>query len=201
MKKSILIAISLLTISTCVSAQSPVTKVREFGVNLSGTQFGIRYKGGNESTLFRVTLSSLLANNNWYKTESGKSTVSNHGVGLNFGFEKRKSMSEKINLYIGSDILTSIVTGKNEFEPSNYSTSSLTLSTGIGMVLGVNFSITDRVSVSTEVVPSVRYSYSKTKNHSNLGDSESTNKILDYGLPTGGLNITLSFNLNKKNQE
>jgi hypothetical protein len=67
--------------------------------------------------------------------------------------------------------------------------------------MGVNFKLTDRINISTEVVPSVVYSKRKSESETQFGDTESTSNLLNYGLSTQGINLTMSFSLTGKNKE
>jgi len=201
MKKSICLIIALTLVSFIVKAQDVSSKTREIGFNLSGSQFGVRFKTGNEKTLFRVTLLSLYGNSQWSESSSTKSSSNQQGVGFNIGFEKRKSISDNISLYMGSDLLTSIDSYMSKQGSADDTYKNSTLSAGIGFVMGINFKLSDRINISTEVVPSVIYSHRKNESETQFGDTESSSNGLNYGLSTQGINLTLSFSLIGKNKE
>ena len=201
MKKSILLIIAFALMPFFAKAQEVTTKTRDLGFNFTGSQFGVRYTTGNDKTLLRMTLLSLYGTTNWNQTETNKSSSNQQGVGFNIGFEKRKAIAENISFYLGSDLLTSFdsYTGKNESSDDAYKNS--TISAGVGFVMGVNFKITERMNISTEIVPAVYYSHTQNESQTQFGDTESTSNGLNYGLSTKGINVTMSFSLNKKKQE
>jgi hypothetical protein len=198
MKKSISLIIVLALVSFLAKAQDVNSKISELGFSITGSQFGVRYKTGNEKTIFRLTLLSLYGNSNWNESQSSDSKSNQQGIGFNVGFEKRKPIAENISFYLGSDILTSFDSYRSKIESSGGTYNNSTLTAGLGFVIGVNFKISDRVNISTEAVPSVIYSHTKNESESQFGDTESTSNGLNYGLSTQGINVTLSFNLIKK---
>lgn len=184
-----------------VKAQEVNSKTREIGLNFAGTEFGVRFKAGNDKTLLRLTLLSLYGSSNWNESQSSESNSYQQGVGFNIGFEKRKPIAENISFYLGSDLLTSFDSYQNKNGSSGDKYKNSTLSAGLGFVFGLNFKITDRMNISTEVVPAVIYSQTHNESETQFGDTESTSNGLNYGLSTKGINVTLSFSLIKKNQE
>jgi hypothetical protein len=67
MKKIYYVIVALLFIQYTSAAQETNSRIRELGLNLSGSTFGIRYKTGNENTLFRLTLLSLSGSSSNYR--------------------------------------------------------------------------------------------------------------------------------------
>jgi hypothetical protein len=201
MKKPICLLIAFALITFAAKAQEVSSKTREIGFNLSGSQFGVRYKTGNEKTLFRVTLLSLDGSSQWGDSQSSSSSNHQQGIGFNIGFEKRKPIGDNISFYLGSDLLTSFDSYQSKIESTGDRYKNSTLSAGLGFVMGVNFKLTDRINISTEVVPSVVYSKRKSESETQFGDTESTSNLLNYGLSTQGINLTMSFSLTGKNKE
>jgi hypothetical protein len=200
MKNSILLIIALTLVSLTAKAQDVSSKTREIGFNLSGSQFGVRFKTGNEKRLFRVTLLSLYGNSQWSESSSTKSSSNQQGVGFNIGFEKRKSIGDNLSFYLGSDLLTSIDSYKSKMGTADDVYNNSTISAGIGFVMGINFKLSDRINISTEVVPSVIYSHRKNESETQFGDTESSSNGINYGLSTQGINLTMSFSLLKKKE-
>jgi hypothetical protein len=200
MKKIFYVIVALLFIQYSSAAQLANSSIRELGINLSGSTFGIRYKTGNENTLFRLTLLSLSGSSSNYKSPTNNESRSNsQGLGFNFGFEKRKLVSDGLNIYFGSDILTSYQrnTYKNNYSSISQSSTDLSLSPGLGLVLGFNYEISSKINISAEVMPSISYVYTKSTSNNDGTITKNTRTGLDYGLRTSGVNLTLSFNIGK----
>lgn len=200
MRKILYVIVALLFIQYSSAAQETNSSIKELGINLSGSTFGIRYKTGNENTLFRLTLLSLRGSSYNYKSPSSNESRSNsHGLGFNFGFEKRKLISDGLNIYFGSDFLTSYQRNRSKNEYTSYSATytDLSLSPGLGLVLGFNYEISSRINISAEVMPSISYTFTKSTNNNDGTITKSTSTGLNYGLRTSGVNLTLSFNIGK----
>ena len=114
MKKNIFLFLFLTIVFSNVFAQENSGKVKEVGLVFSNlNSFGIRYKCGNEKSLFRITAltingsdmnSSSSANSlNGNSTNTSTNPANSLSLGLNFGFEIRKHISEKIFLFYGID--------------------------------------------------------------------------------------------------
>lgn len=191
------LSVSLLIISTAAFAQRDTIKVREVGLVFSSlSNFGLCYKFGNEHTLFRVTALSLTGTNtstSYSQFSEGdtndavpSSTTKSFGVGLNFGFEKRRKINERSYFYYGLVLINSYSQSKtNTNTPVTYTigyfdhgvymaqaavvnntsqTNTWTLSSGLGIVIGVAYKLTSSFSIGAELIPSTTYSYSETKN-------------------------------------
>lgn len=205
MKKEFYILVILTFVFFSANAQDTIQKTKQIGFNFTGSQFGVRYKTGKGLTSLRMTLLSLSSGSDWGKSNLTQSTHNNLGFGFNIGFEKKHPITEKINYYLGSDLLTSYYFSNDHYEydstggnPGGKSKSSSTqLSAGIGFVIGLNFVVTERLSISTEIVPAVYYSHS-VSNYGTEGELKSTSDAINYGLSTRGINVTLYFDLNKK---
>ena len=128
------IAVALILTVTGSFAQDAPAKVKEVGLVFSNlNSFGLRFKCGNEKTLFRITALSLNGNSitNSYDDYSFNGTAfsvpstpsSAIGGGLNIGFEKRKRINDKSYFYWGIDWINSYSESKsNTTTPSTYTT-------------------------------------------------------------------------------
>lgn len=200
MKKILYVIVALLFLQYSSAAQEAYSSIKKLGINLSGSTFGIRYKTGNENTLFRMTLLSLSGSSSSSKVPSNNENRSNsQGFGFNFGFEKRKIVSDDLSIYFGSDFLTSYQRNKYKNVSSSHTQTStdLSLSPGIGLILGFNYEISNKINISAEIMPSISCSFNKTTNNFYGSISKTTSTVLNYGLRTDGVNLTLSFNIGK----
>lgn len=196
MKKIFFVIVALVCIQYTSSAQEANSRIRELGINLSGSTFGIRYKTGNENTLFRLSLHSLSGSSSTFKTSSNYESKSNsQGLGFNFGFEKRKLVSDNVNIYFGSDILTTYQRHISKTGSPSQTNTDLSFSPGLGLLLGFNFKISNKINISAEIMPSISYSVSKYSTEYNGTINNTSSTGFNYGLRTNGVNLTLSFNI------
>jgi len=198
MRKSA-ITLLLLSISTSIFSEESLPNSNEIGLVFSNlNSFGIRYKYGNNNTVFRLT--SLILNGTNTSSDYGNysgngidvenipnSITQSLGAGLNFGFEKRKRVSNKSFYYYGLDWVNSYSWSKNNvttpgtftqlknnsygyatdtvlsaFYNNSNNTTTWTVSSGLGIVLGLSFKVNEAFFVSAEIEPTISYKYSKT---------------------------------------
>jgi len=200
MKKIFYLIVALLFIQYSSAAQETNSRIRELGINLSGYTFGIRYKTGNENTLLRLTLLSLSGSSSNYKSPSDNESRSNsQGLGFNFGIEKRKHVSDNLNIYYGSDLLTSYQRSinTNDSPLHTYTNTDLSFSPGLGLLLGFNYKISSKINISAEIMPSISYSFNKSSSDYDGTITKTTSTGINYGLRTNGVNLTLSFSIGK----
>jgi len=225
-----LIALSFCVLSIAAFAQRDTIKVREVGLVFSNiNSFGLCYKFGNENTLFRITALSLTGANNAasYNTYSyngvhdtvPSSPSSSFGVGLNFGFEKRKPITDRFYFYYGLVLINSYTeSNSNSTTPSTsfltywnannvFTVQSVVLnssnavntwniSSGLGVVLGVAYKLNKSFSIEVELIPSISYNYgdSKTTTNSNIVELYPSGKGYE---PQYFLNVTNQDKTNK----
>jgi hypothetical protein len=181
------------------SAQNSSTKTSEIGLNLHGPySFGIMYKTGSENSKIRITLLSLNGANSTSKYDTyPASSNSGGGIAFNFGFEKRKSITNNLSFYSGPETLLSFRKSGYKDRQTSYSDKDLTISPGLGLTLGFIYRINDDINISAEVIPSILYSYSKSVNRNGGKETTDIRKAFEYGL--SNFSLTLSFRLGKKN--
>jgi hypothetical protein len=201
MNKITFLMLVLMALALDSFTQGIPTKNREIGLCLNApSSFGIRYRTGGENLLIRFTLLSINGNNNSDKYNSNQATKnSSGGIGLNFGLEKRKSITNSLGFYIGSDLLMSYSKNSYENPQTPLSNKSWTISPGLGLVLGFVYKINEDINISAEVVPSIVYSYSKSTTVAPATDITQIGKGFSYGLTNSVGSLTLSFTLGKKN--
>jgi|WetSurMetagenome_2_1015567.scaffolds.fasta_scaffold05100_8 hypothetical protein len=187
---AILILIQVPSIS-----QETNTKVKEIGINLGGSNCGIRFKTGNQSSLLRITLLSISGYSSWQNNSSGSSNNNNsQGVGFNIGMEKRKNIAEGVSFYYGLDLLTSYYRSIYKYNSSSPVTDKdWTFSPGLGFIIGFNYSPIPKIIVSAELMPSISYNYSKHIYDDQGGIIKYSSSSLDYGLRNNGINLTLAY--------
>ena len=252
--RHIVIAVMFLTINISVYSQEQLNRPNEIGLVFSNlNSFGLRYKCGNDTTMFRMTALVLTGTN----TSKSYNNCFNNGVvdgnipasntntiapALNFGFEQRKWVNNKLYFYYGLDWInsyshsnTNTVTPTSAVSPPatgstniistavyNNSTSNKTwtISSGLGIVLGMTYKLSELFSISAELEPSIPYQYTKTTATSTTynvywignvntgytshvymsgnGSQTSINKGITYSLSNATASITIAYRLFRK---
>ena len=195
-KQSILIILFVIAPLYAIAQNSQSSHIQEVGINFNNlNSFGIRYKCGNDTTLLRFTLLSLNGSDNRVKPDSVGFNESSTGFGFNIGFERRRNITEKLGYYYGLDLLTSYSSSRSRgYGTDFFKNESWTVSGGLGVVLGLNFKISNNIYLAAEVLPSIRVACGKEKNASN-GIAPTRTTIIDYsyGLSNSGASLTLSY--------
>lgn len=200
MKKLFIPLVILTMVPLSSLSQEVQSKVREIGVSFSSlNNFGIRYRSGNENTLFRLTFLSINGASNSYTQNYVSNYINSFGFGLNLGVESRKFITDKMDSYWGVDLLSSYDTQTNKYDPSFNKSENQNLSIGMGLIIGLNYRINSNLSLSAEVIPSVRYLYNRSTNTTAEEEATQTNKSFQYGFSNNGANLTLSYRFGKKN--
>lgn len=113
------------------------------------------------------------------------------GFGFDIGLEKRKQLGEKLNLLYGADLISSVslyrYTGN----------SNLDYEWGAGLVLGLQYIISNSFSLSAELVPSFIYEFSKNTTTANGYERKIKNNAYHIILNNNNTNLTLAYRLVK----
>jgi hypothetical protein len=198
--KRFLILISLSTIVLIsLHAQNSVEKVREIGLNLkSGSNLGLRFESGKGNNLFKITMTSFTGYNQNSKNLGGTGTGNekSFAAGIAFGFERRKLVTNKIYFYFGPEISSSF--NKYSYNSGGEgSNSRWTIEPGLGFTLGLLYAINENLIISSEIVPSIWYSYGKNDFSGVLYNNTRTTGF-KYGLISPGASLTFSYRFIKK---
>jgi len=179
------------------------SKIKELGLSIrGGANFGIHFKSGTEKSLFRITLHSDNGSFDRSKSESNPNNPSKNnyiGIGLNLGFEKRREVLNNVKFYYGLDLLNSYSRSGWQFPSSMSSSLEWDISTGLGLVLGLNYDINNILTISAGIMPSIRYNYGKNTINGDIQNSKSTETGLDFSLISQGANFAFSFRFGKQN--
>lgn len=196
MRKSAFIAV-LLFFATLVSvAQDTGSRKKELGLMISESSFGIRYKTGSENMLVRLTLFPVSGSSSSMKPDPDtRNILNNFGLGFGAGFEKRKAVADGLYMYIGPEF-----TGQyhhsssiNKSADTRYSQNGI--SAALGCVMGFHYGITEKINISSEIIPYISYYYTKESTSYDEIDGEKINTGFRYGLNDYSINLTVSLTL------
>jgi hypothetical protein len=191
MKKILCITLLGLLVSALANAQDSAKTIRELGINFSNlNSFGIRYKTGKGNAFLRLTGASLAYSKNTITDTTGANTGS-FNFFFSIGMEKRKKLNEKLVLYYGADLLTGYSFTSYHHFPDNVISDQGTLRAGIGIVGGMYFKISEALFMSVEVVPSLYYDRTSSKEGSGPGIRNAV--INSYSLLLSNTNASLTL--------
>lgn len=141
-------------LSLSVTAQSKET-VREIGLRSTGLdQFSLLYKKGLTKDRF-LRVRFLFAN--LQLVSVGNGGVGNFGLGAAVGWERRRSLSDRLDLLTGPEPFASFgITSVSD------NSSVVNIRLGLGYVVGFQYALSDRFHVALEVIPSVSFGLTGT---------------------------------------
>ncbi|MEI7981559.1 MAG: hypothetical protein WCI71_07880 [Bacteroidota bacterium] len=178
-------------------------RTHEIGLRFSGlNSFGLSYKTGRETTLFRVSLLALNLNmnNTWGQNrDSVDLKNSGYGVGLILGFEKHLPIVKNLNFIIGLDGGFNFNYSRIKYQqPYSYNAdeSSWQIMPQISCVLGVSYALKDALVISAEIYPSVMYTYGKSTNHLN-NEKVMTTSNFSFGFTNSAASVTIAYRFKK----
>ena len=213
MKKSILLFFTTV-ITLSIFAQSNNTNVKKHEIGINATSFikeflslntsdvdegayMVTYKKLNENnTAFRLGLGGQISQMNENLEGGGKLETKDNLAALRVGFEWQKNISSRWNVYYGLDAITDFgqevsntVTFLNSGQIEEVELRDQSIAFGGGPILGIQFFISENISLSTEGSLYARYNtlnekeLFKVQTQANK-DETSTSTRLDFGLPT-----------------
>ena len=158
--------------------------------------FGLTYKTGNQKSLWRFT--TLVINGNYNENTANDHTdsQSRNGIGLEFGKEFRKPITDKLDFRYGADLSFSY--------SYRYSKSSISetvahyYTPGMNLVLGFNYSLSNHFIIGAELLPYFNYSIGKENLDKENSDGSITNisktsKSISYGLSNSSAMLSLMY--------
>ncbi len=207
MKKLILAIVFLTTLN--LFAQENASKIREIGLNFKSlNSYGLRYKAGTTKTLFRLTYAGLNGFRNSINIDSIDFYKNNsNSINLNFGIERRVSISQKLDFYYGLQVGNSFYKWKysnyNTLNPDKKDFNTWSITHSLGLILGFNYDLGNSFFLSAEIIPNAFYTYVNKKESSTdyLGTTKSNNlrtQSIDQSLGKNTLNFTLAYRFDKK---
>lgn len=153
----------LFLVAQFVFGQESSSTQKEIGLAFYGfDNFGLVYRTGTPTRLWRFNNSFILGNNQNQKSDDTHRTDQSFGVSLSAGREFRKSIHEKIQFRSGFDFSFSFSHQKfaqDDLTPNNNDSGYewTTWRPGINAVVGVNYSLGDRMQIGFEILPGIGY--------------------------------------------
>lgn len=201
MKKTTLLLL-FLGLLLQASAQEK-TKRHEIGLSMSDfNSFGVVYRFGNEKSLWRIATLNTFIRRRETTSDISITEDKDTSFGLRIGKEFRQKIDEKNQFRWGFDVSYSYLKDQRDFR-------SLTLSNldrtrrftenvvGLHAVLGMNFSIGDRLLLGVELLPAFRYEfgndYEEFVNPTYVNDFDRDD--LQFSLSNDGAIIVFTYTL------
>mgnify|MGYP000208596536 CR=1 FL=1 len=179
-------------------------KQYEIGIQFDDFEnFGVTFKFGSSESLWRVNTLLISGKKDEKKAvDSLKETTKVSRYGLRFGREYREPIINNLEFVYGLDISFNYDFRKDSKDDKTNNLlrvdKDITYNTGISLVLGVNYLITDHISIGVELLPRFTYHFGTTEiifyHGSQINkDVKYDNSGFNYGLNNRYGLITLSL--------
>jgi hypothetical protein len=200
--KNFIFIFSILFFSYNLFSQESI-KQKEIGITFYNlNSFGLTYKSGTNTSLWRFNTIFATGNNQKYTSDSVTTKQNSFGVGLRAGKEFRKLITPKFELRYGADLSFSVNQSKSKnvsLTSYKYETSQniTTYNPGLNLVFGFNYLLGDQLALGIELMPGISYSTgkytqtAKTPSHFKTDKQDISN--FSYGLNNQFAMLSLSY--------
>ncbi|CAL2083258.1 hypothetical protein [Tenacibaculum sp. 190524A05c] len=196
MKKTLLSLLLLgATISTTFAQEEG--KRQEVGINFSSlNSFGLTYRTGTATNLWRFSTMALNLNNSKTETDDPVSQGredSNFGIRVSVGKEFRKDVTKHLEFRYGFDLAFSYNQNKstNNNTVSFYEQEGTVYTPSVAGVIGFNYVFNEHLAFGVEVLP--RFSYRTGESTETNGTTVTNSDISGYSFGFGNSPAQLSL--------
>jgi hypothetical protein len=197
MRKLVTVLLCLSVVYSLTAQES--TKQREVGLVFSNLDnFGLTYKIGTNKSMWRFNTILLSGGKNTYKIEGSDKdqTEKNFGFGIKVGKEFRKKLKQKIELRFGADLLFNYSNTEKMEETKKFYES------GVNLVFGLNYLISDNLVIGAEILPYMTYKKSEIDiekqyyigNYDTITERQKDDiSEFNYGLSSSSVLLSLTY--------
>ena len=173
---------------------------------ISTGNFGLQYKSGiNESTFFRLALLSINTGFESFTpvvTNQFSSSDFEINGGLEVGLEKRSSITEKMKIFYGIDLICNSGYRRNRSDSPNLpedlrALDDLYIYPGLGFKSGVILNIKNDFFISAELSPQILYKYYSHERITNSELRKERTTGFDLNLNNESVRISLIYRWTK----
>lgn len=177
------------------------SKHMQIGVSTSclTNNFGFVFKTGEPSSMWRFMVLTANIGSNKTSEEVYETTQMSSGITAKFGREYRTKLSGKLDFVYGAEFSFGYSYQKTENNPEDNLLNSklITYSPGINALLGVVYPLSDRFSVSAEIMPGFRYNTGIEKREYSNSEQNYNREFSAWGIDLNSNSVlfTLSYKL------
>lgn len=159
MKKNLVLMLVMNLLSIASVLGQDQVKQKEAGITFSNLDnFGLTYRAGTSSALWRFSAFSLSAGSSDSDNSQSTVTTKNLGLSLSIGREYRKQIEEKFQFRYGIDLYSGFYTYESKNEDLETTNTYDDLSFGINGIIGLNYMLSEKVLIGAEILPGIGYS-------------------------------------------
>ncbi|MFZ1806482.1 MAG: hypothetical protein WAU36_04645 [Cyclobacteriaceae bacterium] len=177
------------------------SKQKELGLLFSNLDsFGLTYRVGTPNAVWRFNSLVISGVDNTFEQDSLTNSSNSFGVNFSVGREWRKTVTETLEIRLGSGLSLGHRTSKSGTEngSQNLSTSeSRNSNFGFNIVFGFNYLAGEHIVIGAEVLPGFNYSVGKSTQitDSVFGpqETESKNSGFSYGFSSNSALLSIVY--------
>lgn len=196
MKKTLLSLLLLCTTISTTFAQEE-EKRQEVGINFSSlNSFGLTYRTGTATNLWRFNVLSIngsnLNNDTENQSESDQTTI---GGSVSIGKEFRKPITKNLELRYGADLAFDYnhYNTKSDNGTTTTETNRNTYAPSIAGVIGVNYVFNSNLALGVELLPRFTYITGKNTTTTNSVDTVTDISGYNFGLSNNFARLSLVY--------
>lgn len=203
MKKTLLTTSVLCLTLISFFANAQETRVNELGLSMTSfDNFGLSYKVGKNNKYWRFGAFDLNYSRSDMDQQNADQDVTNQRFSVRVGREIRKDIAEKVQVKYGADLLFGYTKTERNFLDTETFTEQFF--PGVGLTFGFNYFVSEKVMLSLEINPSLRYSITESRRFNpdfDVEPVESKTKGLNANLSNQTANLTLAYRFGKKDKQ
>jgi hypothetical protein len=221
MKKTILCLVTLFLLAGArLQAQdtsSHTIRIKEIGLSSTSltSSYGVTYSWGSSSFLWSLRTASISAAIPSNKPDSSNvatspitsitnttSTNTSFGLNINFGFEKYIQISPKIAPFWGLNLIASYQYSATH----SWTTKTIanTIAPGLGLRLGLRYTLTPKIALRADLNPNVSYSIKNSVSYNNIRPGSGSayqistpTDVISVNLANSTVAFTITYNFAK----
>ena len=184
------------------SVAQETQKQKEVGIAFRNLDnFGLTFRSGTNKSLWRFSTLLVSGGNFEETTDSVENKQSSRGFGIGFGREYRESISDKIELRFGADLMFSYNYSKVDFDNNSSVgrerfTERTTYQPGVNLVFGLNYLLNNLV-FGAELLPNFGYITGTSVERDSRSDDGMERKTdisgFNYGLSNTSALLSLAY--------
>lgn len=194
MKRSILVVLTICLALSTQAQEKP--RLKEVGITFRNLDnFGITYRTGTETALWRFNSLAFTGGKNNLYTDSADSYASQLSISVSVGREFRKPITEKLTFRYGVDLKTNFSGSFSEYDDKSIANADridnrFYISPGLQAIVGLNYTLNNNLVFGAELLPSIGYNILVDNGSRALSIGRNS---WNYGLSSSNLLLSIAY--------
>lgn len=184
------------------------TLKKEFGLTFRNLdEFGFSYKMGRNQAFWRFNTVFLSGNSENQDFEHGDDlNTYNFGIGLSFGRETRKIITDGLEYRFGIDFSFNYSHSKGAIRTTSYSsyyndkndyelTKNNLFTPGLNLVFGLNYIIKEHLILGIELMPYISHTFGKESIGEDYDEKITRHSNFKYGMNSSSVLLSIAYRI------